>query len=371
MQNDYFSQFINRQGDFVSSENAARIINKLLSERETVESVLENIDEGIVIVQDTGKIVFANMKAVSLLGMSGDTRSIMQLDPEQTTDVFSLDALTFDYTVSKSVSFRNKELQVTISPFPEKKIIVYYIVDKTIFYKHYFSQYEHFNALNHIVSVLNHEIKTPLHTLSLDIELLQRKCGPQASSQVEAMQAQLDKITATLDTFVHSFRKLPFRFAPLHLPEVIGKALQILFYEMRKHEIAVEYTGEDIPVILGDENLLKEMFMHVVKNAVEAYDGPGTVRIESYVEDQYVVTTITDRGNGIAPENIARLFQPYFTTKPGATGLGLSLVSQIVYNHLGKIEITGRLGEGTTVRISLPMRTASQRSLPGAEGDIT
>lgn len=355
----------------MSSENAAKIINKLLAERELTESVLENIDEGILIAQDNGKIIYANAKAVSLLHLHDDIKNIVQIDPQKETNVFTDEVMGYHYTISKSVSLYKKELQITVSPYPQKKMLIYYIADKTIFYKHFFSQHEHYNALNHIVTVLNHEIKTPLHVMSLDIELLERKSGAAAQPAIEALQAQLDKITATLDTFVHSFRKLPFRFTSLSIPSVIEKSVQILFYDMKKKNISVEFNAEDIPTLLGDENLLQELFMHVIKNAIESYTLGGVVHIETIVDDNYIVTTVTDTGCGIASEHIPKLFQPYFTTKPGAQGLGLSVASQIVYNHLGRIDISSKPDAGTSVRIALPMRTSSQRSLPGADGDIT
>ncbi len=371
MGHNNFSDFINRQGDFVSSENAAKIINKLLSEREMTESMLENIDEGLLMAQDNGKIMYANIKAISLLHIHEDVKNILQIDPQQETGIFTEAVLGYHFTISKTVSFYKKELQITVSPYIEKKIVVFYIADKTIFYKHFFSQHEHYNALNHIVTVLNHEIKTPLHAMSLDIELLQRKSLPGSQRAIDALQSQLDKITSTLDTFVHSFRKLPFRFTSLSIPTVIEKSVQILFYDIKNKKVSVEYRAENIPLLLGDESLLQELFMHIIRNAVESYTNGGIVHIETTVEDNYVITTVTDTGCGITPENIPRLFQPYFTTKPGSAGLGLSVVSQIVYNHLGKIDISSKPDAGTSVRIALPLRTSSQRSLPGADGDIT
>jgi signal transduction histidine kinase len=103
-------------------------------------------------------------------------------------------------------------------------------------------------------------------------------------------------------------------------------------------------------------NILRMALIHLVRNAIEATPGGGRVVIETYGDDEKVTIEVTDTGPGIPREEIERIFEPFFSTKEHRFGIGLSLVKQIVSEHLGKIEVESEMGKGTTFKLLFPAR---------------
>jgi signal transduction histidine kinase len=133
-------------------------------------------------------------------------------------------------------------------------------------------------------------------------------------------------------------------------------------FELRKANVEVEIDApDDLPTLEGDGRALNQVFLNLLKNAAEAYaEGGGTIRVRMRHEGGVIVVEIRDDGPGIAPELHERLFEPFFTTKEAGrgTGLGLSISRRIVSEHGGAISVKSAPGEGTCLRIELPLRSA-------------
>lgn len=125
--------------------------------------------------------------------------------------------------------------------------------------------------------------------------------------------------------------------------------------EMELIEIQKSY-GRDVPPIAVDGDQLKQVIMNLVLNAAAAMKDGGTLSVATRVEDEQLLIEITDSGQGISAENLREVFEPFFTTKSKGTGLGLAISKQIIEAHLGSIEIVSEGGEGTTVRVYIPVK---------------
>ena len=110
-----------------------------------------------------------------------------------------------------------------------------------------------------------------------------------------------------------------------------------------------------MPLLRIDARYIKQALLNLIKNAVAAMPGGGTLSIESLRSGDEVLVRISDTGAGIPDEIMDKIFEPYFTTKPFGTGLGLTIVFKIVKEHFGDISVTSRVGEGTTVTLALPV----------------
>jgi signal transduction histidine kinase len=112
-----------------------------------------------------------------------------------------------------------------------------------------------------------------------------------------------------------------------------------------------------LPAVSADEELLRQAFINIVQNAVQAIPSGGAVRIRTRPEEvDWVRVTVTDQGVGIAPEDVDKIFKLYYTSKPGGSGIGLSVVYRIVQLHDGTVEAKSELGRGTAVIVRLPVR---------------
>ena len=119
----------------------------------------------------------------------------------------------------------------------------------------------------------------------------------------------------------------------------------------------------DLPPVLADRNQLKQVFFNLITNAMEAMGPGGKLKIKSRADDDSVYLMFGDSGVGIRQEDLAQLFQPYHSTKPGGHGLGLMIVQRIVRAHNGRIELESQVGRGTTFRVWLPLHERKPRLL--------
>jgi signal transduction histidine kinase len=148
----------------------------------------------------------------------------------------------------------------------------------------------------------------------------------------------------------------------LHLHEVLDNALRLLQPHFAEKAITVERSFEAAPDLLdGDENQLQQAFMNLLLNGCEAAPYQGCLKAQTgriiggSAGPPAIVVTIADNGMGIAPENLGRVFQPFFTTKPEGTGLGLAVTHRIVREHLGTITVESQPGQGASFRLSFPV----------------
>ena len=141
-----------------------------------------------------------------------------------------------------------------------------------------------------------------------------------------------------------------------NIEEIIEAALTILAHKL-KGRILVEKHFAEMPKIKGNEGALHQVFLNLIDNAIEAIESEGHIAITLALREQFAIVTISDDGEGMAPEQMKHIFDPFFTTKPSGTGtgLGLSITQQIVTEHGGTIEVDSLLKQGTTMIVKLPI----------------
>ena len=126
----------------------------------------------------------------------------------------------------------------------------------------------------------------------------------------------------------------------------------------------------DLPLLQLDREQMKQAFYNVIKNSLEAMRRHGTLRIRTDLDDTDVIVSFSDTGGGMSAENLSRVFEPYFTTKPAGTGLGLLIVRRIVREHGGELSIESNQGKGLTLAIRLPYVEKRIRMLEAGENKI-
>jgi signal transduction histidine kinase len=135
--------------------------------------------------------------------------------------------------------------------------------------------------------------------------------------------------------------------------------------ELEDRGIVVEVEAAPLPAVLADRNQVKQVIFNLTKNAMEAMQPGGSLRIRSRADDESVYLAFADTGAGIRAEELGRLFQPYHTTKPGGNGLGLMIAQRIMREHGGQVGIESKEGVGTVVTLQFPRRDRRARMLPG------
>ena len=239
-------------------------------------------------------------------------------------------------------------------------------------------QTERVAAWRELARRLAHELRNPLFPLQITVENLQRarqldheqfmEVFTESTATLKTELANLNSIVARFSDFA----KMPTpRFERMDVNESLREVLRLFdaqFNEVGKPAITRElFLKDGLPEIDGDPELLHRAFQNVVLNSVDAMPGGGTLTFRTSELDGKIRVEITDTGSGLTSEESARLFTPYFTTKPQGTGLGLAIVQSVVSDHHGTVSISSEEGRGTTIRIDLPQCQSERPETPHDE----
>ncbi|MBE3597111.1 MAG: PAS domain-containing sensor histidine kinase [Hydrogenibacillus sp.] len=205
-----------------------------------------------------------------------------------------------------------------------------------------------------------HEIRNPLTSLRGFLQLLQMSLAERQMDKeygyVQLMLKEITRINALVDQFLLLGKPRDIRFQKIRLPQVVGEIVPVLESEAMLHDIVIHNdVREPLPLVIGDSELVKQVIINIVKNAIEAIEQDGTITLSASVDpgSQVLILDIHDTGPGIPPYMIDRIFDPFFTTKSDGTGLGLSVCQRIVQDLGGQIRVLCK-GYGTNVQILLP-----------------
>jgi two-component system nitrogen regulation sensor histidine kinase NtrY len=227
-------------------------------------------------------------------------------------------------------------------------------------------QTERVAAWRELARRLAHELKNPLFPLQLTVENLQR-AREQTSEQFDeiffestaTLRAELENLKSIVSRF-SDFAKMPApQFEPVDLNELVRGAVKLFEPQLApvgRPPITPElYLDENLPRPQADPTLLRRALENLILNSLDAMPAGGTLTVRTAQRPGAVRLEVTDTGEGLTPEECARLFTPYYTTKRHGTGLGLAIVQSVVSDHNGRIEVESAPGAGATFRIELPM----------------
>ncbi len=228
-------------------------------------------------------------------------------------------------------------------------------------------QTERVAAWRELARRLAHELRNPLFPLQLTVENLQR-AREQTSEQFDevffestaTLRAELENLKTIVSRF-SDFAKMPApEFAPVDVTELVRNTIKLFEPQMApvgRPPITPElYLDEDLPRPQADPILLRRALENLILNSLDAMPAGGTLTVRTAQRSGVVRLEVTDTGEGLAHEECARLFTPYYTTKRHGTGLGLAIVQSVVSDHSGRIEVESAPGAGATFRIELPMQ---------------
>ncbi len=246
------------------------------------------------------------------------------------------------------------------------------------------AELDRMNALGVLAAGLTHEINNPLALISGNLQLSQRKCRQvekqlpaDAKSLVDDLTHMLAQAQAGVDRIADVVRGVSAfahpdtdHVVPMHIQEVLESSLQLVANEVRHHaQIVREYAP--VPAVLGNPAKLQQVFTNLLINALHAMDGErataNVLRVATRVgTDNQVVVSISDSGNGIGPEVLAHIFDPFFSTKEVGTGMGLGLAicQRLISNMGGTISVSTAQGRGSTFSVTFPKRERAQAATP-------
>jgi len=216
------------------------------------------------------------------------------------------------------------------------------------------------SALGTLAAGVAHEIRNTLVSVRTFIQLLPERQNDEEFRTTfrDLVLAELDRICALISDLLALSRPKPALLQPADLNELVRQIVQLLDAEARQHEVVLAYRPSAVPRVVLDEAQVKQVLVNVILNGIQACGPQGTVEVTTGAEEsdgqRWCVVTVADTGGGVAPELAERIFDPFYTTKAGGSGLGLFVARRIVSEHGGHVRVAPRAGGGTACTISLP-----------------
>ncbi len=369
--------------DRVEPGEIQQIVTRLIQEKGFLENVFEALQEGLIILDPEGKIMFLNRAACRFFGLDpADALGGKITDQIRGMETISLnDSMQ---AVSRDIEIfypEHRKLNFYLSPIDDPKNhelpLGHVMLIRDLTSSHAETQEnlesERLNALTLLAAGVAHEIGNPLNSLDIHLQLMERKIRRLSATDRKGLtdhmhtaRQEIQRLDAILKQFLHAVRPTTPRRESGDLNAILRQTLTLLEPEIASRGIAVNLDlSETLPLALIDPDQFQQVFYNLIRNAYQAIAGDdGLIEIRTRSTDTDFLVSISDNGTGIPPEQMGSLFEPYRTTKSSGTGLGLLIVRRIIREHGGEIEIQSQPDQGTSILIHLPHTAPSPRLLP-------
>lgn len=217
-------------------------------------------------------------------------------------------------------------------------------------------------AINRLTGGVAHEIKNPLNSIALRLELLRNRVLPEvptAKDEIDVIAQEITRLDRVVRTFLDFTKPVDLSEKTFDLAQTTQGLVELIRPEMEQAGVELELSGLDQSApLLGDEGLLKQAVMNILRNAQEAMNGGGRLGVQLARNGDEYRLTISDTGAGIPEALRERVFQLYYSTKATGNGIGLAMAFRAVQLHNGSIEVGGEEGKGATFTLRFPAQRA-------------
>ncbi|MGH9822636.1 MAG: sensor histidine kinase, partial [Blastocatellia bacterium] len=233
------------------------------------------------------------------------------------------------------------------------------------------TQLERLAAAGQLAAQFAHEVGTPLNLISGHVQLLRARASDErVIKRLDVIGGQIERITNIVRSMLDSTRRPKPKLEPVDVNVVLMRIIDATQPTLTARGVNLQSClQEEIPRIEADPDQLQQVFINLINNSLDAMPGGGTLNVTTKARQESVEIELSDSGEGIEEDQIDLIFDPLFSTKHSkGTGLGLTIVKQIILDHGGTIEVQSELGMGTLFRIALPV--SADVRLPASEGPL-
>jgi signal transduction histidine kinase len=366
--------------------------NQMAGQVANLESAVQHLEDAVAIVSPSGQVMFANPAMHALLPGAAAGASLNDLVPadhqlrrqaDQTlASRQSRGPVSVVFDVSGAEHGERLLLTHPVSDANGDLVGIMLIVRNLEYLSQVQSTVRYSQklaALGRLSAGVAHEVKNPLNSMMIHLELLRQKVmarqvapvlattagavarlGEVAEGPADAMQhvdviaREIRRLDEVVQGFLKFARPEDLKLQPVVLAALFDEIAPIIRPEADRNHVVLTVDCDSALVVNGDPAVLRQAFLNLALNACQAMPDGGTLRIQGKPSGRRVQVLLSDTGTGILPEHLDKIFDLYFTTKPKGSGIGLSMVYRIVQMHDGEIDIESTPGKGTTFRVLLP-----------------
>jgi signal transduction histidine kinase len=343
--------------------------------KENLDQVLGNLQDGILLFTGDGRAVLVSEAAQRFLHLESD--NILGLQAREIFDNSSVLGRTLREAFDAGVTLVQEEVQTETGRRIQASVDFIYD-DHTrmglgaLVTLHDLESVEQIEselelsrrmaAIGRLTAGVGHEVKNPINAIVVHLELLKNKLGENqapATRHLDVIDAEIHRLDRVVQTLVDFSRPVELRLQEQDLRTVIGDVLALADEELSTRNVKLEGRLPDHPLIANvDADLLKQAAINVILNGAQSMPNGGRLRVTLEDDRKMAVVRIADEGTGIPPEIREKIFDLYFTTKSGGSGIGLAMTYRILQLHHGSIDVQSKVGRGTEFSLRIPLAAA-------------
>lgn len=361
--------------DKFDKADVQNVIQRLVRERQLLESIFSLLKEAILIIKKNGEVDYANDSAVSLLGIDLSKNLIFwKLSPELAN------------IASASCSEQNKDIMLSrelLLTYPEKRYVRLYMqpfcnreekedrfvvilsdVTEEKLHTEKLIEDEKIASVLQVASEVAHEIGNPLNSIQIHLQLLQKRinaCSCQKNDSInysiEVCLNEFERLNKTVKNFLNTVRSQPLKCKKQDIIPILEKTIAVLQPQLEGLDIKVDISLRNkLEPILIDEDKIQQIFFNLIKNSIEAIGNGGHLNITAQSCENILSLSFADSGKGFAPEKAAKLFKSgNQSSKHEGQGIGMLVVHKIMKEHGGTVEVLSKSGTGSVVTLKFPI----------------
>jgi PAS domain S-box-containing protein len=348
---------------------------RMLAEKSTLQQMLDHLEDAVIFFNQEGRILSFSRAAEGILGTSLDDAvgcTVEELLPRDhvlqslLADAFNRPTGTRNRTVTLSADGEPRDFLVSVWPVTDGEQLIgamalFRNLQSIRGVQSLLNYSTKLAALGGLTSGVTHEVKNPLNAMMIHLEIIRSKLGERSDEvgrSLEIIGTEIRRLDRVVGGFLKFARPQELKLTPVDLNALLSGIASLLEEEWRGEGVRfVISLDPTLPLVTGDEELLRQAFLNIIQNACQAMPSGGAAVITTASDEEGVARAhVVDEGVGIAAEDLDKIFKLYYTTRPDGNGIGLSLVYRIVQMHDGAIDVASEIGRGTTVTVRLPAR---------------